>query len=81
MEIISLNEALSELATEKPCTITCITLDKQRGTGGDIRTFEHAIQIGTNHKQATRLVRLPNGKTRSLHIRLITHFNSKKVIY
>lgn len=79
--IILLRDVLQQMQEGKPFSITFCTADRGRGTGGEIITLEGVVQCGVDYPNSGRLVKLPNGHIRRMHIRLILRFNGKKVIW
>src|SRR5690349_11499992 len=75
MEVIPLPDVLKEIENKQPFTLTFCTCDQGRKRGGELLTYEHVVLAGKYYKEGIRNVTLPNGKTRPVHIRLITHFN------
>lgn len=86
---------LSDMNTGQPFSITYVTLDKKRGTGGQLRTLVNATKKSANMVMAgspATGTRKPNhsdngtinivcadGSITKVHTRLITQFNNHDV--
>jgi hypothetical protein len=68
-----------------PFSITFVTYDKRRGTGGKVRRLSRAVRCGANHNlQRNRqvAVRPVHGKAHvyPIHLRLILRINEEPVL-
>jgi hypothetical protein len=53
MEIITLREVLGEMEKrERPFSVTFITLDRKRKTGGDVVTIDNGMLSGSNNEKS-----------------------------
>ena len=80
-ELITLDDALASMATGEPFDITFVKADRKRGTGGQIRQEQQAVQVGIDYAKQQRRIKLRSGNIRRIHIRLITQFNGQNVVY
>ncbi len=82
MQVISLQDVLATIQEKpEPFTVSFVTYDKRRpARSGLLRTYERCT-LASLASIGTLKVRLPGGQVRPIHTRLITRFNSQKVIY
>lgn len=81
-ETIELKNALNRLEAKEEAELKFVTADRKRKTGGQVKTIKRAVLQSRYYKKG-RLTILDQdtGEHKSPHIRLITHFNGKKVIW
>lgn len=81
MEVIQLGDVLKDMESHQPFDITYVRADKRRKVAGKMRTYTGCVLVGTDHVNSIRRVKLSTDAVRPIHIRLITHYNNKRVIY
>lgn len=73
-------------------SVTLLTLDLERRTGGEFRRYENPIMHSVSKSSSpdvgnspqgnlTRLLELPDGSKKAVHIRLILQVNDEDVIW
>lgn len=95
--MIRLQDALDIMKNGEPFSISFVTANKSKKTGGEILELEN-VKLNKFQKQVVKNIEsipkpanetaneirnflLPNGQIRKCHIRLITKFNGQPVVY
>jgi hypothetical protein len=71
--------------TPVPFSITWVTLDRQRRTGGKVKRMERAVRCGASHSlQRNRQIAVKpadgSGHVTPIHLRLILRVNNEPVL-
>jgi len=82
MNFIFLADALKIIDSHEPFDLEFITADKKRRTGGKRMIFENVISTSRFYKHGIRTIKiLSSGNSREFHIRLLTKFNGKEIVW
>lgn len=82
MEFIFLADALKIIDSHEPFDIEYITADKNRRTGGKRNSFKNVVSTSRFYKHGIRTIKiLSSGNSREFHIRLMTKFNDKEIVW
>ncbi|HRH57404.1 MAG TPA: hypothetical protein PLS10_07115 [Chitinophagales bacterium] len=82
MDIIFLADALKIIDSHVPFDLTYTTADKKRRTGGKDVSLKNVVSTSRFYKHGIRTIKiLSSGQTREFHIRLITKFNGKEIVW
>jgi hypothetical protein len=81
MELILLRDALKLIDRGAMFSLKFVKYNKKSKKGGEILELKDVICTSKFYKHGIRTIRLLNGETREFHIRLMTHFNDKKVLW
>lgn len=82
MEFIFLADALKIIDSHEPFDLEYITADKKRRKGGKRMSFQNVMSTSRFYKHGIRTIKiLSSGNSREFHIRLMTKFNNKEVVW
>lgn len=82
MDFVFLTDALKIIDSHVPFDITYVTADKNRRKAGKTITLQNVVSTSRFFKHGIRTIKiLSSGKSREFHIRLMTHFNGKEIVW